>query len=126
MGGGGEYGKSTPPKSSWRESGKVETAAGTELKREKGESLNSINIINKGSAESETLQLNTWRCSGEKGESPGAEWGPGFFRPRGERWFPCFPAGDTWWRLCGSPKGKAPVDPGEQPHSLVLEQCHWG
>ena len=34
---GGEYGKSTPtPKSSWRESGKVERATGTELKREKG------------------------------------------------------------------------------------------
>ena len=26
-----------PPKSSWEESGKVETATGTELKREKGE-----------------------------------------------------------------------------------------
>ena len=32
-----EYGKSTHPKSSWRESGKVETATGNELKREKGE-----------------------------------------------------------------------------------------
>ena len=30
-----------------------------------------------GSAESETLQLNTWWSSGGKGESPGAEWGPG-------------------------------------------------
>ena len=35
--GWGGYRKSTPPKSSWSESGKVETAAGTELKREKGE-----------------------------------------------------------------------------------------
>ena len=25
----------------------------------------------------ETPQLDTWRCSGGKGESPGAEWGPG-------------------------------------------------
>ena len=24
-----------------------------------------------------TPQLHTWRCSGGKGESPGAEWGPG-------------------------------------------------
>ena len=30
-------GKAPPTKSSWRESGKVETAAGTELTREKGE-----------------------------------------------------------------------------------------
>ena len=29
--------KKQPPKSSWRESGKVETATGTELKRDKGE-----------------------------------------------------------------------------------------
>ena len=36
---GGEYGKSTRPKSSCTECGKVETAAGTELKgrKEKGE-----------------------------------------------------------------------------------------
>ena len=63
------------PSSSWRESGKVETATGTELKRrkEKGEGLNFIKTINRGSAESETPQLYTWRCSGEKGESPGTE-----------------------------------------------------
>ena len=30
-------GKAPLPKSSWRESGKLETAAGTKLKREKGE-----------------------------------------------------------------------------------------
>ena len=60
-GGGVEnMGKAPPPKSSWRESGKVETAAGTELKREKGrkekgEGLNSIKTINRGSAESATL-----------------------------------------------------------------------
>ena len=36
--GGGEHmGKAPLPKSSWRESGKLETAAGTKLKREKGE-----------------------------------------------------------------------------------------
>ena len=34
---GGEYGKSSPLKSSQKESGIVETVAGTELKREKGE-----------------------------------------------------------------------------------------
>ena len=27
--------------------------------------------------ESATPQLDTWQCSGGKGESPGAEWGPG-------------------------------------------------
>ena len=32
----GEYRKSTLPKSSWRERGKLEMAAGTKLKREKG------------------------------------------------------------------------------------------
>ena len=36
-GGGVEYGKSSLPKSSWRERGKLETATGTKLKREKGE-----------------------------------------------------------------------------------------
>ena len=34
---GGRIWKGTPLKSSWRESGKVETATGAELKREKGE-----------------------------------------------------------------------------------------
>ena len=33
----GNMGKAPLPKSSWRQSGKVETATGTELKREKGE-----------------------------------------------------------------------------------------
>ena len=35
--GGKNTGKAPLPKSSWRVSGKLETAAGTELKREKGE-----------------------------------------------------------------------------------------
>ena len=35
--GRGEYRKSTPPQSSWRESRKLETSAGTKLKRERGE-----------------------------------------------------------------------------------------
>ena len=52
-------GKSPLPKSSWRESGKLETATGTELKREKGEGLNSSKTVNRGSAESATLQLDT-------------------------------------------------------------------
>ena len=37
LGRGEHTGKSPLPKSSWRESGKLETAAGTKLKREKGE-----------------------------------------------------------------------------------------
>ena len=36
-GGGREYGKSTPPQKQVEESGKLDTAAGTKLKREKGE-----------------------------------------------------------------------------------------
>ena len=44
--GGREYRKPPPQKkSSWRESGKMETATGTELKREKGEDLNSIKTL---------------------------------------------------------------------------------
>ena len=43
-------GKAPLPKSSWRESGKLKTALRTELKREKGEGLNSIKTVNKGSA----------------------------------------------------------------------------
>ena len=38
LGQGENTGKAPLPKSSWRESGKLETAAGTKLKREKGES----------------------------------------------------------------------------------------
>ena len=37
LGRGGEYGKAPLPKNSWRESRKLETAAGTKLKREKGQ-----------------------------------------------------------------------------------------
>ena len=43
----------------------------------KGEGLNSIKTVNKGSAKAATLQLDIWRCSDGKGKSPGAEWGPG-------------------------------------------------
>ena len=45
--------------------------------KEKGEGLNSIKTVNKGSAKAETPQLHTWRCSSGKDESPGAEWDPG-------------------------------------------------
>ena len=45
-------------------------------RKEKGKGLNSIKNVNRGSTESETLQLDTWRYSGEKGESPGADLGP--------------------------------------------------
>ena len=88
---GGNMGKAPLPKSSWRENGKLETATGTKLKREKGEGLNSIKTVNRRSAESATPQLDTWQCSGEKGESPGAEWG---LRPHGEKWFHCWK--DIW------------------------------
>ena len=44
---GENMGKVPPAESSWRESGKLETATGTELKREKGKSLNSIKTINR-------------------------------------------------------------------------------
>ena len=84
---GREYGKSKAPlpKSSWRESGKLETATGTKLKKgegrkEKGEGSNSIKTGNKGSTRAATPQLHTWRCSGRKGESPGTEWGLGSSR----------------------------------------------
>ena len=74
-------GKVPLPESSWRESGKLETATGTKLKREKGErrkekgerrkengeGLNSIKTVNKGSAKFATPELNTWRCSGGEG-----------------------------------------------------------
>ena len=59
----------------------METAAGTKLKREKGrkekgEGLNSIKTVNKGSAKAATPQLHNLWCSGGKGESPGTKWGP--------------------------------------------------
>ena len=37
LGAGENTGKAPLPKSNWRESGKLETATGTKLKREKGE-----------------------------------------------------------------------------------------
>ena len=78
--GAGENTRKAPlPKSSWRESGKLETAAGTKLKREKGErrGFKFLKTVNKGSAKAATPQLDTWRCSSGKGESPGIEWSPG-------------------------------------------------
>ena len=102
--GGENMGIAPLPKNSWKESGKLETATGTKLKREKGErrkekgerrkekgerrkekgerrkekgeGLNSIKTVNKGSTESETPQYNTWQCSGGKGECPRTQWGP--------------------------------------------------
>ena len=55
----------------------METATETKLKREKREGLNSIKTVKKGSTKAATPQLDTWRCPGEKGKSPGTEWGPG-------------------------------------------------
>ena len=72
-------GKAPFSKSSWRESGKLEAATGTKLKREKGErrGLNSTKTVNKGSPKSANPQLDIWWCSGGKGESPATEWGLG-------------------------------------------------
>ena len=58
---GENMGKAPLPKSSWRESGKLETAAGTKIKgrKEKGECLNSIKTANKGSTKSATPQVDT-------------------------------------------------------------------
>ena len=84
---GGEYKKSTFLKSSW--SKRVETLSGTEQAREKGEVLLPLGLYKQGSAELETLQLDTWRCSGRKNKSPGADSKvQGVLRPHGERWFP--------------------------------------
>ena len=54
LGEGENIGEAPLPKSSWRESEKLETVVGTKLKREKGEGLNSIKTINKGSAKAAT------------------------------------------------------------------------
>ena len=103
---------SLPPqkKSIWRESGKIEAATGTEQKREQGEGLNSMKTINSRSAESETLQPNTWRCSGGKGKSPGSESEAlRVLRLHGDRRFPCWD--DIWYKLYGHPTGKVPSGP---------------
>ena len=94
-GGWGENtGKALFPKSSWREHGKLETAAGTKLKREKGEGLNYIKTVNKGNAKAATPQLHTWQCSGGKDESPGTEWGPAGPQATQGKWFHCWK--DIW------------------------------
>ena len=80
MGVGGEYRKSTPPQKQLKRKWKIgNPATVTKLKREKErrKGLNSIKTVNKESTESTTLQLDTWWCSGGKGEFPGAVWGPG-------------------------------------------------
>ena len=93
---GENMGKAPLPKSSWRESGKLETAAGTKLKREKGErrGLNSIKTVNKERAESATPQLDTWQCCGGKGESaPSPQEQSGVqevLGPHGEKRFHCW------------------------------------
>ena len=98
---GGRIQEKLPTKSSWRESGKLETAAGTKLKREKGErrkqkgeGLNSIKTINKGSTKAATPQLHTWRCSGGKGESPEQRGVGEVLGPHGEKRFHCWK--DIW------------------------------
>ena len=51
---------------------------------------------------------------------PGAEWGPGGSRATWDEAVPLL-GGHLVEAVC-VPQGKAPVDPGKQPHSLVLEQ----
>ena len=88
--GGMNAGKAPLPQSSWRESGKLEIAAGTKLKREKGEGLNSIKTVNKESAESATPQLDTWQCSGAKGEPQEQSGVREVLGPHGEKRFQCW------------------------------------
>ena len=77
----GEHtGKAPLSPSSWRESGKLETAAGTKLKREKGErrGFKFHEDCKQGEHKGcNSAQFDTCRCSGGKGESPGTGWGPG-------------------------------------------------
>ena len=119
LGRGENMGKAPLPKSSWRESGKLETAAGPKLKREKGEGLNSIKTVNKGSSKAATPQLDSWRCSGGKGESPGTEWGPGGSQAT---WGKAVPLLDRHSVETAETTWLVPADPRKQPHSLVLEQ----
>ena len=65
-----------------------------ERKKEKGEGLNSIKSVNKETAKAATPQLDTWRCSGGKGESPGTECGLGGSWAHGEKQFHC--CKDIW------------------------------
>ena len=79
------------PKSSWRESWKLETATGTKLKSEKGErrkeGLNSIKAVNKGSTKSSNPQLNTWWCSVGKVNPQEQGWVQEVLGPHGEKRF---------------------------------------
>ena len=93
----------------------------TEQKREKLERRGfkfHQDSINRGSAESETLQLDTWWCSGGKGESPEAERkrssGSSGHMERGGS-----PAERKLGRGCAaSPQTKVPNGPQRQSHSL--------
>ena len=51
-----------------------------------------MKTVNKGSAKAATPQLQTWQCSGGKGESPGTEWGPGGSRTTREKAVPLLEA----------------------------------
>ena len=66
----GESMKKHPPKSRWRESGKVGTATGTELKGEKGErrGFKFHSDYKQGERRVCNSTADTWRCSGGKGE----------------------------------------------------------
>ena len=99
-------GKEPLPKSSWRESGKLETAAGTKLKREKGDGLNSIVTVTRGA---QRLQL----CSSIPGSvlvgraNPQEQSGVWeVLRPHAERSFHCWKG--IWWRLLGPPGTSRP------------------
>ena len=64
------------------------------MRKEKGEGLNSINTVNKGSAKAATLQFHTWKCSGGK-VNPQAQSGVWeVLGPHGEKRFHCWKG--TW------------------------------
>ena len=121
----GESMRKHPPTPCLKAAGeKRKSTQGTQPKREKGERREfkfHQDSINRGSTESETLQLHTWQYSGGKGKSPGAESKvQGVLRPHRRV---SSPAGRTFGGDCvETPEAKVPVGPGEQPHLPVLEQ----
>ena len=110
----GESMRKHPPTPCLKAAGeKRKSTQGTQPKREKGERREfkfHQDSINRGSTESETLQLHTWQYSGGKGKSPGAESKvQGGTQATQESQFPCWE--DIWWRLCRNPRGKGPSGP---------------
>ena len=85
----------------------METATGTKLKREKGEGLNSIKTINKGSTKAATpQQLDSWQCSGGKGDTQEHSGVCEVLGPHGEKRFHCWK--DVWGRRLKPPGPSRP------------------